>query len=92
MKVWWDLRSDFEALSHHFNIHPKYYRDLQLLELISSKGNRAKLSGLAKSVRTICLENPGEIESVLGDVSKWNIMKQEARDYFDWNEFEDLEK
>ncbi|ESZ97262.1 hypothetical protein SBOR_2336 [Sclerotinia borealis F-4128] len=89
MQVWWDLRSDFEALSHHFNIYPRLYRDLQLLELMSSKGNRTKLNGLVNSVRMICIEYPDSTGG--GYVGKWTKMKKEAREYFDYNGFRELE-
>lgn len=89
VQIWWDLRSAFEALSHHFNIHPKCYQDLQLLELISARGIRAKVKGLADSVRIINERFPYFAGGGYSD--KWIRLKKEAREYLGWNGFEALE-
>ncbi|KAF7913702.1 uncharacterized protein EAF01_000108 [Botrytis porri] len=92
-QVWWDVRNDFEALSHHYNIHPHFDIDLQLLDIMSTRGNRAKLNGLIASVRKNQAGDSrmNDLTMWRGYSGTWSTKKKEVKDYLDWNGFEALE-
>ncbi|TGO53427.1 hypothetical protein BCON_0123g00020 [Botryotinia convoluta] len=92
-QVWWDMRNDFEALSHHYNIHSHFELDLHLLDIMSARGNRARLNSLIASVRK---NQAGELrmnDPTLwrGYSGTWSSKKKEVKGYLDWNGFEALE-
>ncbi|KAF5878560.1 putative 3 -5 exonuclease protein [Botrytis fragariae] len=91
--VWWDVRNDFEALSHHYNIHPHFDLDLQLLDIMSARGNRARLNSLIASVRKNQAGESRMNDPTMwrGYSGKWSSKKKEVKDYLDWNGFEALE-
>lgn len=87
------MRNDFEALSHRYNIHPNSYLDLQLLDIMSTRGNRARSNSLMTAARS---NQAGE--SRMNDLTMWrgysgawSTKKEEVKDYLDWNGFEALE-
>ncbi|TGO18060.1 hypothetical protein BTUL_0012g00040 [Botrytis tulipae] len=92
-QVWWDVRNDFEALSHHYNLHPHFDLDLQLLDIMSAGGNRARLNSLIASVRKNQAGESRMNDPTMwrGYSGTWSSKKKEVKDYLDWNGFEALE-
>ncbi|TGO30373.1 hypothetical protein BPAE_0006g01140 [Botrytis paeoniae] len=92
-QVWWDVRNDFKALSHHYNIHPHFDLDLQLLDIMSARGNRARLNSLIASVRKNQAGDSRINDPTMwpGYSGTWSSKKKEVKDYLDWNGFEALE-
>jgi exonuclease 3'-5' domain-containing protein 1 len=50
-KVFFDLRNDSDALFAHFNVKLQGVQDLQLMELASRQGSKARVAGLARSIQ-----------------------------------------
>ncbi|THV52449.1 hypothetical protein BGAL_0079g00360 [Botrytis galanthina] len=92
-QVWWDVQNDFEALSHHYNIHPRFDLDLQLLDIMSARGNRARLNSLIASVRKNQAGESRMNDPTMwrGYSGTWSSKKKEVKDYLDWNGFEAVE-
>ncbi|KAG6304823.1 hypothetical protein E4U44_008484 [Claviceps purpurea] len=70
-KVIFDVRNDYDALFHHFQISLQGVQDLQLMELAARGKNRRSLAGLAK-----CIHNDSPISKA--EKMKWDQLKKSA--------------
>jgi exonuclease 3'-5' domain-containing protein 1 len=81
-KVFWDVRSDSEALFHHYDIRLRGVQDLQLMENLTRSGSRFCLSSLAEEVD---FEGERSEEMTEEEVMTWTRIKREGSKFFKSN-------
>ncbi|KAI9715966.1 MAG: hypothetical protein M1812_005600 [Candelaria pacifica] len=75
-KVFFDVRSDSDALYGNFKIELAGVEDIQLLEIASRSFNRQRINGLAR-----CIERDAQMTR--SERSDWLVTKNEGRNLFD---------
>lgn len=77
IQLWWDVRTDWDTLFHKYGIQIGKVRDVQLMELLSRRGQRSRICGLMRAMR----EEGGKSMSP-AELDDWLSEKEAGGDYF----------